>query len=105
MTQAIRKSTTTPELYFQIRESHISKKGKEYTNATVFARRHAAIAGDMTWKLSIVRCSKGDQFNRKSGRTLAKRAMFSGKYLLWGLEGGVDNVPTYDDAFAVYKDI
>ena len=95
MTQAIRKSTTTPELYFQIRVPHTGKGGKEYTNATVFARA----GGKGFWDVSIVRCSKGDQFNRKVGRTMAKRAMQAGKFQIH------QGTPTYEDALAFYQSI
>lgn len=88
------------ELYFHIREPHVSKKGKRFKAATVFARNSL----DGLWYISIARCSEGDNFSKASGRSIARR-----KWFAVGVErhafAWVDNKPTYDDAVALYKSI
>lgn len=97
MTHAIRKSTTTPEMYFQIRDPHTSKKGKQYKAATAFARQRETGA----WAVSLVRCSIEDNFNRKQGRTIAKRRFFANP----GIQTVFVEAPTFDDIKKLYFNI
>jgi hypothetical protein len=94
---AIRKSTTTPEMYFQIREPHTSKKGKAFKAATAFARQDHEGA----WNATLVRCSIEDNYCRKAGRTIAKRRFFNGT----GTVVKFDAAPTHEQIVALYKDI
>jgi len=94
---AIRKSTTTPEMYFQIREHHTSKKGKKFKAATAFARQ----LKQGTWAVSLVRCSEEDNFNRAQGRTIAKRRFFANFEQLPAFLGA----PTYEQILDLYKSV
>lgn len=94
-----RKSDTVPEMYFQIREPHTSKKGKKFKAATAFARQ---LIGGKAWGVSLVRCSEEDNFNRAQGRTLAKRKYFKMKGVLVLPNG---QVPTYEQVIDLYRSI
>lgn len=98
MSQTIRKSTTTDERYYQLREPHTGRSGRKYRAATGYARFDKET---QRWNTTVVRCSETDNFNRKAGRTLAKRFQLQ--------HGRVDcitnDVPSYDDVLAIYKEI
>lgn len=93
------KSTTegVTELYFHIREPHVSKKGKRFKAATIFAR----CEGEGTWFMSIARCSEEDNFCKANGRSIARRKWAHGKSQMHDR----DNKPNYDVAVALYKSI
>ena len=100
----IRKSTTTPELFFQIREPHTDKKGKEYRAGTAFARTRKN--GD--WNVSLVRCSKEDNFCRKQGRTIARRKWFDSVDTHAAVDTSLpqfSQAPTHEQIVALYKAI
>lgn len=97
--QAIRKSITTPEMYFQITQPHTDKKGKKYKAATAFAR----VGNDGEWCTTLVRCSEEDNFCRKTGRTMAKRHWFNPEKFPVSLE--TSTPPSYDEVVAFYKSI
>lgn len=95
MSDSNRKSTTHNEMYFQLRVPHTSKKGKEFKAATVYARQ--VDKEPEAWLLRIARCSKEDNYCRKTGRTIAKR---NNRETLVTFQQ-----PTHDDALRFYKDI
>lgn len=88
------------ELYFHIREPHVSKKGKRFKAATVFARN----APDGLWYMSIARCSEEDNFSKATGRSVARRKWFAQFPRPDGFRW-IDGKPAYDDAVALYKSI
>lgn len=74
------KSTTVPEYFF-----HINNQ------ATVFYRKNK----DGQWAASVALRDSRDQFNRKTGRCVARRKWFNGKNLITTVAG---TRPTYDEA-------
>ena len=97
MSQAIRKSLTTEERYYQLREPHIGRNGREYKAATGYARYNEE---DKRWYTTLVRCSATDNFNRAQGRTLAKRFQLQQKRI----DLITNDAPSYDDVVAIYKE-
>lgn len=89
------------ELYFHIREPHVSKKGKRFKAATMFARSE----GEGNWFMSIARCSEGDNFCKASGRSIARRKLFNSANKADSDFAWLKDKPTYDYAVALYKSI
>lgn len=72
MTERPHKSTTHPEMFFHVFwDSSATARG--YKGATVFARKE----GHM-WYGAIAFCAASDQFDRRVGRSQARR-----RYFVW----------------------
>lgn len=85
------KSLTHEEMFFHIREPLGSSLAKYYRGATVFARKEV----DGFWYASVALCSIKDVFQKRVGRSQARRRYFDpGQWdrHLWGSK------PTYGDA-------
>lgn len=93
MSIANRKSDTHEELFFQIRTPHTGFNGRNYRAATAFSRERNG-----RWETSIARCSAEDNYNRASGRTIARRAWFNKRVNLF-----TDNKPTIAEVDALYR--
>jgi len=96
---AQRKSTTHEEMYFQIKQP-LTKGNRSFTRGTVFFRNEGTGEGS-AWFGSVARCSVGDIFCKKVGRSVARRHYFGNGPRV----GGFPEQPTYEDALLVYKAI
>lgn len=86
-----RKSITTPEMYFHVRPAQ-DEKGN---GGTVYCRQ----GKDGVWWGAASHISANDTFNRKVGRTVAKRHFAAGKVRLVTSK----EEPTYEDAYNLFN--
>lgn len=83
------KSTTHEEMYYHIREA-FKFDGKDMQGGTVFFRKDNG-----KWFYSVARCSANDNWQKRKGRTVARRRFFT-----TGLVGGLmdSDKPSYEIA-------
>lgn len=96
MTQKERphKSLTHEEMFFHVQEP---MGNWWYKGATVFFRKEA----DGYWYASAAYCSAKDQFNRRVGRSQARRRYFAEGYKSFPMFSDGAGKPNYDNALAV----
>lgn len=87
------------ERFFHLRNVNVHyDDGRCVRDVTAFTRR----AEDGTTYVSFAECDERDQFNRKRGRTVARRKWFSGKRYAMPIVG---EKPSYDLVLNAYTTV
>lgn len=94
------RSTTTPEFFFHLRGVKIPRsRGRFVSDVTAFARP-GHLPGTMV--VTFAECDSRDQFNRRAGRTVARRKWFNDSGIrAFMLEEG-QTKPTFEQVFKDY---